>query len=89
VAVAESVEELLRQLTGGTPGESAAEVYARWQGMTVDGDASLAKLVYQRLTANGKGAQIRESLEATIRAGGGGGESLEQMLLRTGLTGWA
>jgi hypothetical protein len=86
--MAESVEQLLRSLTGVTTGDSAAQVYASWNGVTADGDANLDRLVRQVLTSNGKSAQLRESLEATIRAGGGVGESLEQMLLSTGTTGW-
>jgi hypothetical protein len=84
----ESVEQLLRSLTGAT-GDSAAQVYAHWAGVTADGDANLDRLVRQVLTANGKSAQLRESLEATIRAGGGVGESTEQQLLHSGLTGWS
>lgn len=83
---AESVEQLLKQLTAAA-GESAVEVYCKWAG--VAGDFTLEQAVRLKLTANAKTAQLRESLEATIRAGGGVGESLEEMLLKTGLTGWS
>jgi hypothetical protein len=85
--VAEGVHALLMALTA-TPGDSSAQVYARWAGLTITGE-SLEQLVRHRLAVTGKAAQVRESLLATVRAGGGIGESVEQCLLRTGLTGWS
>jgi hypothetical protein len=78
--VAESVEQALRQLSGQT-GDSAAQIYAKWQGRTADGDANLDQLIRQVYTAANLSADVRESLEATLRAGGGVGESVEQIFL--------
>lgn len=86
--MAESVHQLLMQFTGFTA-ESATATYALWAGLSVGSDDSLYRLVTRKLTANGKAAQLRESLEATLAAGGAQGESIEQMLLRTGLLGWS
>lgn len=83
----ESVEELLAELYAVT-GDDAAEIYAKGNSTTVV-DGSLFETVRHVLTANGKSAQLRETLEETVRAGGGVGESLEEMLLKTGLTGWS
>jgi hypothetical protein len=85
---AESVNGWLMQLTGQT-GESAVQTYAKWASLTVGSDDSLYRLVNRKLVANGKSAQVRESLEATLAAGGAVGESVEEMLAKTGLTGWS
>lgn len=87
----ESIEEQLRDLMGYSafPNLSVVQLYAKWAGFTVGGDDSLYRLVCRKLTANGKAAQVRESLEETIQAGGGVGTSLEEMLRNTGLTGWS
>jgi hypothetical protein len=85
--MAESVEQALRVLTGMT-GDTAAQVYAKWAAVG-PADASLEQLVRLKLVATGKSAQLRESLEATLRAGGAVGESVEQMLAKSGLTGWS
>lgn len=87
----ESVEELLRSLTGVTAGEGPEAVYAKWASLTLDAnhDYDLGELVRQKLTANGKTAQIKESLLGTLIAGGATGETVEQTLLKTGLTGWS
>lgn len=86
----ESVTELLRSLTG-VNGESAEATYASWASLTFDAshDYSLDQLVRQKLTANGKSTQIKESLLATIKAGGAVGETVEEALLKSGLTGWS
>jgi hypothetical protein len=84
---AESVEALLRSLFDNT-GEGAVEAYAQGTGTAARLGDSLESIVRRHLAAVGKTSQLRESLEATIRAGGGVGESVEQMLLKTGLTGW-
>lgn len=91
---AQSVRGLLIQLTGQT-GESPEAVYEKWAGLSETHMAtggpgkSLQQLVRLKLTANGKSAQIRESLLQTIKAGGAVGESVEACLLKTGLTGWS
>jgi hypothetical protein len=84
----EAVNELLMQATGQT-GESAPQTYAKWAGLSLGPDDSLYRLVNRKLVANGKAAQVRESLEATLAAGGAVGESIEEMLLKTGLTGFS
>lgn len=85
---AESTEALLRSLTGAS-GESAVEVYGKWAVLSIGNDDSLYRLVNRKLVANGKSAQVKESLEATLRAGGAVGESVEECLLKSGLTGWS
>lgn len=85
--MAESVEQALRVLTGQT-GDSAAQVYSKWAGVGPS-DGTLEQLVRLKLVATGKSAQLRESLEATLRAGGAVGESVEEMLAKSGLTGWS
>jgi hypothetical protein len=82
-----SVEELLRSLTG-VSGDSAAEVYGQWALLT-PGDSTLEQLVKRKLVANAKSAQIRESLEETLRAGGATGDSIAEMLQKTGLVGFS
>jgi hypothetical protein len=67
----------------------AAQVYAAANGLTLSGGEGLEQVVWRKLTANAKASQIKESLEATVRAGGGVGESVEQMLLKTGLLGFS
>lgn len=86
----ESVTELLRALTG-VNGESAEATYASWASLTYDAthDHSLAALVNEKLTADSKSAQIKESLLETLHAGGAVGETVEQCLLKSGLTGWS
>lgn len=64
-------------------------MYANWAGLTLTDDNSLEQLVWRKLTANAKTAQIKESLLATLWAGGASGESVEACLLNTGLTGWS
>lgn len=88
MAMSESINGWLMQLTGFAT-ESAVQTYAQWAGLTVGGDDSLYRLVNRKLVANGKAAQVRESLEATLAAGGAVGTSVEQMLAKTGLTGWS
>lgn len=88
VSTYESIAALLSELTSQT-GESAVAIYAKWASLTVGPDDSLYRLVCRKLTANGKAAQIEESLEATLAKGGATGSSVEQMLLKTGLTGWS
>ena len=83
----ESVAELLAQLTAQS-GESAASIYAKWAAVG-PADESLEQLVRLKLTANAKTAQIKENLLSTIQAGGAVGESLEECLLKSGLTGWS
>ena len=88
---AESDAEALMQLTG-LAGETAAEVYAKWAGLSVPtGGEGLEQLVRKKLTANGKtGAAGKESLLAMLLANGGGpAETVEQCLLKSGLTGWS
>ena len=85
---AESVNGWLMQLTGLTT-ESAVQTYAQHFSLTVGSDDSLFRLVQRELTANGKSAQIEESLEATLAKGGAVGESIEEMLANTGLLGWS
>lgn len=87
----ESVEALFRSLSGLTAdsNSSIVQLYALWAGYTVGEDDSLYRLVCKKLTADAKSSQIEESLEATLRKGGAVGESLEEMLLKTGLTGWS
>lgn len=84
-----AVESILQKLIASTgqSGNSAAQVYARWAGLTEKG--SLTQLVNAKLTANGKSSQIKGSLLQTVRAGGATGNSLAQTLLQTGLTGWS
>lgn len=80
----ESVEGGLRQLLVQTK-ESPDGDYETAEvvnGETLDGDVRL------KLVAGGHSANLEESLEATIRKGGGVGESIEQMLIKTGMTGW-
>lgn len=85
----ESVAALLNSLTAKSA-ESAEQTYAQWAALTIPGNGqSLEELVRSKLVLGGKSAQLRESLLATIRAGGGVGESLEAMLRNTGLTGWS
>lgn len=86
--MAAGVNQLLQQLTGQT-GESSEQTYAKWASLTVGPDDSLYRLVNRKLAAGGKSAQVKESLEATLSAGGAVGASVEQMLLKTGLTGWS
>ncbi len=86
--MAESVEGLLRSLTGQS-GDSAVEVYLNWSGLSSTGDDTLESTVRRKLVANGKSAQLRESLLATLLAGGAVGESVEQCLLKSALTGWS
>ena len=83
-----SVAQYLEALTGFSA-ESEVQVYAQWAGLTVGPDDSLSRLVNRKLVANGKSAQVRESLEGTLAAGGAVGASVEEMLARTGLTGWS
>ena len=85
----ESIAALLASLTA-TSGESAESIYAKWSGLTVnDGHTQLFELVRRKLTANAKAGQIRESLTGTLRAGGAVGETVEECLLKSGLTGWS
>lgn len=86
--MAESTEELLRSLTA-TTGEDAVEVYLKWAVLAPTGDDTLESAVRRKLVANAKSAQIRESLLGTIQAGGAVGESVEECLLKSGLTGWS
>ncbi len=81
----ESVESLLRSLTTQA-GDTQAETYARWASLSLT-DPSLEELVRRKLVATSHTANQEESLEATVRKGGGTGESITQMLLKTGLTG--
>jgi len=83
----ESVASLLAGLTAQT-GETPAAIYAKWAALTPS-DETLEQLVRRKLVANGKSAQLEESLEATLRKGGAVGESVEEMLRKTGLTGWS
>lgn len=83
---AESTEQDLRQLLPATK-ESAAADYQSVEAVTTGELHDLEQDVRLKLTADAHTANLRESLEATIRAGGGVGESTEQMLLKTGLTG--
>jgi hypothetical protein len=85
VAVGESTEARLASLTNAA-GEDIPQVYATWAGITL-GDPSLEEALRQRLVVTGHTANQKESVEATVRKGGGTGESLEQMLRKTGLTG--
>lgn len=84
----ESVRALLVSLTS-TTGETAEQVYAKWAGLTLGGGEALEGLVRRKLVANGKSSQLRESLTSTLHAGGAIGESPEECLLKTGLTGWS
>lgn len=84
----ESVEELLSSLTSKN-GNSAEEIYAQWASLTNNGDDSLEGLVRRKLVAGAKSSQIKESLLATVKAGGATGESLEECLAKTGLTGFS
>jgi len=84
----EDLRELLATLTAAT-GETAEQVYAHWAGLTINGGDGLENLVRRKLVAGGKSSQLRESLTATLRAGGAVGESPEEMLLKTALTGWS
>jgi hypothetical protein len=83
----ESAEQTFRQLTG-TSKESLEANYAVWSGET-HLDLTLEPLVRKRFVTNLHSANLRESLMAMIRAGGGAGEWEPQSLLRTGLTGWS
>lgn len=83
----ESVEELLRSLTGAA-GESAPEIYGAWASIT-PGDSTLEQLVRRKLINNAKTTQLRESLTATLQAGGAVGESPAECLLKSGLVGWS
>ena len=87
-AVGESLEQLLRSGTGQT-GDSATDVYVKFAGLTASGDETLESAVRRKLIAGGKSAQLREALLETVKAGGAVGESLEETLLKTGLTGWS
>jgi hypothetical protein len=84
----ESVQELLAKLTGAA-GENPEDIYATWASLTVRGGEPLEQLVRRHLVAGGKSAQVRESLLATLRAGGAVGETVEECLLKSGLTGWS
>ncbi len=84
----ESVHQLLMRLTGVTK-ENASSTYASWAGLSVGSDDSLYRLVNRKLVAGGKSAQMRESLEATLAAGGAVGTSIEEMLAKTGLLGFS
>ncbi len=83
-----SIRQLLMRLTGVSK-ETAVATYAAWAGLSVRDDDTLFRLVQRKLTVNGRGAQVRESLLATIEAGGAVGSSVQQCLLKTGLTGWS
>lgn len=76
----------MRQLTLVTK-QSAEADYATFETVT-HGDLVMENLVRTKLVSGGHAANIEESLEATIRKGGGVGESVEQMLLKSSLTGW-
>lgn len=83
---AESAEQKLRQLLTQSK-ESAAGDYAAGEAIALTG-SNLEQTVRVKLVAGAHGANIEESLEATVRKGGGTGESVEQELLKTGLVGW-
>jgi hypothetical protein len=86
----ESAEALLRSLYAeANPNTSIEQVYARANALTIVGGQGLEELVRLKLVANAKTAQLRESLLATIKAGGAVGESIEECLRNTGLTGWS
>jgi hypothetical protein len=86
--MAESVEELLRGLTSAA-GENATSIYLKWATLAATGDASLESAVRRKLVAGGHTANIRENLVSTLQAGGAVGESAEECLLKSGLTGWS
>ncbi len=84
----ESIPALLSGLTS-TTGECAEQIYAKWASLTCGPDDTLERLVTRKLRANAKSTQVKESLLATLVAGGATGESVEQCLRKTGLTGWS
>lgn len=97
----ESLPALLASLTG-VAGESAAVIYAKWAfgvAYVMQQDDSLDRLLRKKLHANAKDSQIwadyptntvpRETVEAILAKGGAVGTSVEEMLLKTGLTGWS
>jgi hypothetical protein len=84
----ESLEALLRSLTGST-GDSATEVYLKWASLAATGDDTLESSVRRKLVAGGHTANIRENLLSTLKAGGATGESVEECLLKSSLTGWS
>lgn len=84
---AESAEQHLRQLLPAAQESSAAD-YQKVEAVSGGDRDSLAQAVRLKLTANLHSANLEESLEASVRKGGGVGESLEQMLVKTGLVGW-
>lgn len=88
MAGSENAFQLLVGLTGQT-GQDEVQVYAKYAGLTIfEGNHELEQLVRRKLTTGGKTAQLRESLGATLRAGGAVGETVEEMLRKTGLLGW-
>lgn len=87
--MSEGREQLLAALTGGATGPGAERVYGAWAGLSVSYDDTLERLVKRKLIAGGRTAQVRESLLATVVAGGAAGESVEECLLTTGLVGFS
>lgn len=83
---AESAEQKLRQLLTQSK-ESAAGDYAAGEAIALTG-SNLEQTVRVKLVAGAHSANIAESLAATVRKGGGTGESVEQELLKTGMVGW-
>lgn len=84
--MSEGSEQLMRVLTTQTK-ESIEADYSLFHGVS-HADMVLENLLRTKLTGGGHTANIRESVEATVRAGSGTGECIEQELMKTGLTGW-
>jgi hypothetical protein len=83
----ESLEQSLRQLLTQTK-ESYEGDYAAGEAIT-HSDVVLENLLRTKLVAGLHSANLRESILATVIAGGGSGEHEAQALLKTGLTGWS
>lgn len=83
--------------------ESREATYAVWAGVTLNAGEGLETLVKRKLTIAGIGtgtaqapqfpakyaAAQAQGLLQMLLANGASGESVEQCLLRTGLTGWS
>jgi hypothetical protein len=91
----ESCEQLLAQLTGQV-GDQARQIYAKWAGLTIPTNGeTLEQLVRYKLNHSGVGAKITasaaESLLLMLQQNGAAAsaETVEEALLKTGLTGWS
>jgi hypothetical protein len=82
----ESQEQSYRQLYAQTK-ESGVADYSAGVAQT-HGDLNVENVLRKAIAAGGHGANLRESIQATLLAGGAVGEDPAQMLLKTGVVGW-